>query len=248
MKKETIIKISVLILVIATILVNALANILPINGLTTGKISDSISILFVPSGYVFSIWGLIYLGLLFYAFYIFKDFQKEDREIFPWFVLSSISNITWILLWHHELVALSVVAMILLLTSLIAIYMITEDKKYSKIKRVPFQIYLGWVSVATIANIAGALYIANWNGFGIPKEIWAVVMIGVATKLAILITSLKKDIYYPLVIIWAIVGILLKFFSTSDMITGATLISIMAILMNIFSNTYCRESTPVKKK
>jgi hypothetical protein len=248
MKKEIILKIFVLILVLATILVNALANTLPINGLTTAEISNSIPILFVPAGYVFSIWGLIYLGLLFYAFYIFKDFQKEDQKIFPWFLLSTISNIAWIILWHYEKTAISVIPMILLLSSLIAIYLITDKDKYIKLKRIPFQIYLGWVSVATIANIAGALYVNQWSALGIPEEIWGVVMIGVATKLAILMTSIKKDIYYPLVIIWATVGILLNFFSASDMITGATLVSIMAILMNIFSNTYCCESKASKKK
>lgn len=241
MKKTILYKIIVLILVISTIVVNALANILPINGFTTGELSDAIPIYFVPAGYVFSIWGLIYIGLLFYSLYIFKDFQKEDRKIFPWFLLSSICNMIWIVLWHYKLVSLSVIVILLLLLSLIAIYIITQTKQYSKLKRIPFQIYLGWVSVATIANIAGALYLIKWNGFGIPEEIWSVVMIGVATKLAIFMTSTKRDLLYPLVIIWATIGILINFFSTSDLITGASLVSVMAIIMNMFVNTYCKK-------
>ena len=132
--------------------------------------------------------------------------------------------------------------MLLLLSSLIAIYNITDTKEYSKLKRIPFQIYLGWISVATIANISGALHISQWNGFGIPEQIWAVIMIGIATKLAILVTSMKKDVFYSLVIIWAVIGILVNFFSKSDLLTGACLVSIMAIFMNIFTVIYIKKT------
>lgn len=239
MKKETIYKVSTLIAILTTIIVNTLANLLPINNLTTAEISDSINIYFVPAGYVFSIWGLIYLGLLIYAFKTFKKWEKVDTKIFPWVMLASLSNIVWIFFWHYELIILSLIPMTLLLISLIIIYIITETKKYSLLKRIPFQIYLGWISVATIANFSAALYVLNWNGFGVPAEIWSVVLIGVATTLSILITSMKKDIYFTLVILWAVVGILYKFYYLSDLITGATLVSVMAIGINTFANTYC---------
>jgi hypothetical protein len=242
MKKILIIKTLIFLCFSITIAVNALANLLPINGITTGQVSDAIPIYFIPAGYVFSIWGLIYLGLLLYAFYTLKDFQKEDVKIFPWFVISSISNMFWIILWHYQFVYLSVLPMLLILISLIAIYNITDTEKYNKIKRIPFQIYLGWISVATIANISGALHLTNWNGFGIPEEIWAVVMIGVATKLAIFTTTMKKDMFFSLVIIWAIVGILVNFFSKSDLVTGACFVSIMAIAMNIFTTMYIKKT------
>ena len=242
MRKGIILKILIFLLLTTTIAVNALANIVPINGVTTGEISNAIPIYFVPSGYVFGICGFIYISLLFYAFYIFKDFQKEDEKIFPWFVIGSLSNTIWIVLWHYKFIYLSILPMLLLLSSLIAIYNITDTKEYSKLKRIPFQIYLGWISVATIANISGALYISQWNGFGIPEQIWAVIMIGIATKLAILVTSMKKDVFYSLVIIWAVIGILVNFFSKSDLVTGACLVSIMAIFMNIFTVIYIKKT------
>ena len=123
-----------------------------------------------------------------------------------------------------------------------------DSKNYTKLKRIPFQIYLGWISVATIANIAGALHIFKCCTMGVPEEIWAVVMIGVATMLSILMTSIKKDIFYPLVIIWAVTGILIHSFSLSDIVTGASMVSIISILINLFANTYCKKETITEKK
>jgi len=230
MKKDLIIKLAVTASVVAMFVVNSLANILPINGITTGALSDAIPIYFVPAGYVFSIWGLIYAGLVVYMISMFTNFTKEDRAIYPWVIASSLANAAWIFLWHYRLVYVSVIAMVIILASLIAIYTILHKaKKVSVLKTLPFNIYLGWISVASIANVSAALYVANWNGFGISPEIWSAIMIIVATGLAVY-SMYKKTYSYSLVILWAIIGILVKFSGLSNPVEIATTVGILAII------------------
>lgn len=216
MTKDIIRQAAVLISLLITIFVNVLSNALPLNGRTAGEISDSFDILFVPAGYVFSIWGLIYLGLLAYAIYQLLPSQRENprlRQTGWWFVLSGVANSTWIFLWHYDYVALSVVAMLVLLVSLLNIYLRLGNGKTAVSRaekwlvQLPFSIYLGWITVATIANITVFLYDINWNGFGLSAEIWAVIMLGVATVVAGLMTASRGDIAYLLVLVWAFAGI-----------------------------------------
>ena len=167
MNNDRIRQIAVVIAVIAMITVNILANALPINGQATGEISDRFDVYFVPAGYVFSIWGLIYLGLLGYAIYQALPAQAQNpdlQSIGYLFVLSSIANIAWIFFWHYNLFTLSVVAMLALLILLILIYLrldigraqVAPAMKW--LVHLPFSIYLGWITVATIANITSWLY------------------------------------------------------------------------------------------
>src|SRR5512137_1573723 len=105
MKKEIFRQIAVVLTVLATIVVNALANILPINGQNTGEISDRFKVYFVPAGYVFSIWGLIYLGLIAMAIYQALPSQRANprlRSTGWWISLGGLANIAWIFLWHYE--------------------------------------------------------------------------------------------------------------------------------------------------
>jgi len=229
MKKELLIKLSVTVSVVAMFIVNALANILPINGVTTGALSDAIPIYFVPAGYAFSIWGLIYAGLVIYIISMFTNFTKEDKAIYPWVITSSLANIAWIFLWHYRLIYLSVIAMVIILASLIAISLILhKSKKVSIFKTLPFDIYLGWISVASIANIAAALYTANWDRFGISPEVWSAIMIVVSTGLAVY-SIFKKTYSYSLVILWAIIGILVKFSGLSNPVEIASTLGILTI-------------------
>lgn len=214
---------------IIVIVVNTLANALPLNGQTTGEVSDRFDVLFVPAGYVFSIWGLIYLGLI--AFTVFQALPKQKansslKKISPYYWLTCIANSTWIFFWHFELFQLTIIAMVILLFGLIMIYRvwnITEQKSSpieSVLVGIPFSIYLGWVSVATIANFAQVLVYANWNGWGISAQIWTVIMLAVTGILGFIMLWREKDHYFGLVLIWALIGISLKqkdiaFISTS---------------------------------
>ena len=207
------------IALVITIVVNGLANALPLNNQTTGEISDRFQVYFVPAGYVFSIWGLIYLALLGFVIYQALPGQRQNptlRKIGYWFAISSLANSIWIFLWHYEAFIWSVVIMLVLLVSLIQIYLRLDigRREVSLLERIlvhiPFSIYLGWVTVATIANITSYLEYVNWNGWGLAPEIWAVIMLAVAFVVSAAMAWLRADSAYLLVIIWAVVGIGIK--------------------------------------
>lgn len=202
------------------LIVNTLANTLPLNGKTTAEISDSYPVLFTPAGYVFSIWGLIYLALIgFTVFQALPGQQTNSRieRIGGWFALANLLNAGWIFAWHWELLGLSVILMLGLLTCLLVIYTRLEIGLHPPLHPMeralvdfPFSLYLGWISVATIANISAALYAAGWNGLGLAPEIWAVIMIGVATLIGLLMIHRRNAVVYPAVLIWAFIGIRLR--------------------------------------
>lgn len=204
----------------AVISINILANALPLNGLDTGEISDRFDIYFVPAGYVFSIWGLIYLGLIAYTVYQALPSQRENpslRQIGYWYVLSCAANIVWIFLWHYEVFNLTLIAMLVLLASLIVIYLrlnigrATVSTTERLAVHLPFSIYLGWITVATIANATQLLDVLNWGGWGISEEIWLVIMLAAAVLITAAVLFTRRDIAYALVIVWAVVGIAVKF-------------------------------------
>lgn len=216
MNKDVIRQICVLLALIVTIVVNVLSNAIPLNGMTAGEISDSFEVFFVPAGYVFSIWSLIYLGLIAYAVFQLLPSERENprlRQTGWWFVLSSAANSVWLFLWHYGYFGLSVVAMLTLLTSLIVIYLrlgvakevVSSSERW--LVHLPFSIYLGWITVATIANITAFLDFVDWNGFGIAPEAWTIIMLIVAVVVAGLMAYDRKDIAYLLVLIWAFIGI-----------------------------------------
>ena len=200
----------VVVSLLAVISINALANMLPLNGQTTGEISNRLPVLFTPAGYVFSIWTLIYVLLIIWVIGLWRtrnngDTLLEKRSIL--FIISNIFNISWIFLWHYELFALTVVAMIGLLITLLLLYRTyqVQDDKISS--RLPISIYLGWISVATISNISYVLTVYQWSGWGLSDPLWAVIMMTVGTALALHIRFHHFDIAYPFVFIWAFIGI-----------------------------------------
>jgi hypothetical protein len=215
---------------LAVVIVNALAVLLPINNRTTQQLSDKYPNLFVPAGITFSIWGIIYILLLVFIIYQFVvAFRKSslERDIFEkigiLFFISCIFNVAWIFAWHYEIVWLSLIIMVLFLISLISICVrlavgrqpVRNSEKI--LVNIPFSVYLGWITIATIANATAFLVKINWNGFGIDSQVWAaiVITIGVIITLAILFS--RNDIFYSLVVIWALVGILLKRISDNSM-------------------------------
>jgi hypothetical protein len=214
--RDIIRQISVVAALIITIAVNIMSNALPFNGLTAPEIADSFDVYFVPAGYVFSIWSLIYLGLIAYAVFQLLPAQRENprlRQTGWWFVLSCAANSIWLFLWHYGYFGLSVVAMLTLLISLTVIYLrlgigrqtVPSGERW--LVHIPFSIYLGWITVATIANITAFLDFINWNGFGIAPEIWTIMMLVVAIAVAGLVTYTRQDIAYLLVLVWAFIGI-----------------------------------------
>jgi hypothetical protein len=208
---------------VAVLVVNTLASTVGINGRLTGALSDAIPNLFVPAGLTFSIWGVIYLLLLLFIiaqarglFSAGESGPEGTRRIGWLFFLSSGANVAWLLLWHYELVGLSLLAMLVLLGSLLAVYLRLGTGRTPAgpaerwFFRVPCSVYLGWITVATIANATAFLVKAGWNGFGLPPEVWTVVVIVVAALITGAVLATRRDAGYGLVILWALVGIMLK--------------------------------------
>jgi hypothetical protein len=241
MNRDTVRQVVVIVAIIAMIVVNALANALPINGQNTGEISDRFSIYFVPAGYVFSIWGLIYLALAAFTIYQALPSQRDNsrlRRVGYLVALSSLANIVWIFLWHYEQFPLTLLAMLLLLACLIAIYLrlgtgrtaVSTAERW--LVRVPFSLYLGWITVATVANMTQVLEYVGWSGWGLSEEFWAVIMLLAATAIAGAVSLTRGDIAYMLVIIWAFVGIALKHAGTPVVsITAWVMTAVNAVLL-----------------
>ncbi|WP_152443393.1 TspO/MBR family protein [Bacillus sp. THAF10] len=195
------------------IVVNYLANALPLNGLTTGDIANRITVLFQPAGYVFSIWSLIYLLL---GIWIIRQIPKSRRNLPIYvntsslFVLSCLLNSAWVVLWHYGFWVTTVAVMVGLLCTLIALYLKMRASNPGKLDLATFSIYLGWISVATIANISYVLVELGWDGFGLSAVTWTVIMLVVATLLAVWFRMSNDDWLYPLVFVWAFIGIGVK--------------------------------------
>jgi hypothetical protein len=218
--KDILRQVSVALTIFATIVVNVLANTLPINGLNTGAISDRFKVYFVPAGYVFAIWGVIYIGLIAFAIFQALPSQRENPRLRAtgwWIALGGLANIAWIFLWHYEQFTLTLVAMLVLLGTLIITYLglgtgrSTVSRAETWAVRVPFSIYLGWITVATIANITELLYFLKWDGFGIAAEVWMYIILVAVFVIATLMNFSRRDIAYTAVILWALAGISIKF-------------------------------------
>jgi hypothetical protein len=218
-RRDVVRQVTVALCVVITIAVNALANILPFNNLTTGEISDRFRVYFVPAGYVFSIWGVIYLFLIGFAIYQALPAQRGNawlRRIGYLFAASCAANVIWLFLWHYERFVFTLIAMVALLLLLISVYLILGIGKRRVstaellLVHVPFGIYLGWVTVAAVANATSVLDYLKWSGWGISPEAWAVVMLVIGAAIASAISITRGDIAYVLVIVWAFIGIAVK--------------------------------------
>ena len=208
MKKNVLIKILVTLAYFAVITVNYLANALPIGGVTTGEASDSFSNLFTPAGVTFSIWGLIYTLLLVYVCIIgglfgkkpSKKKQKILNKVGVLFIVNAIANCCWIFAWHHGQIALSVIIMLVLLITLILVADLLNKEKFSLTDticlRLPFSIYFGWITVATIANITVLLVSIGWNGWGISEQIWTIIILLIGATIGIWRGLKDKNIAY----------------------------------------------------
>jgi len=239
MNKDLLRQITNLVAVIATIGFNILANALPLNGQNTGAISDRFRVFFVPAGYVFAIWGLIYIGLIAFGTYQALPSQRANprlRRVGYLFALSCLANIAWLFCWHYNAFTLSVIVMLVLLLLLITIYLrleigLVQVRAAEKwCVDVLFSVYLGWISVATIANITDLLYYLGWAGGAISPQAWAAIMLAAAVVLSGLMLFTRGDVAYALVILWAAFGIFTKQLS-NGLVAYAALLACGAVLL-----------------
>ncbi len=213
------IQISNIIALVITIVINYLSNTGIINGNTMASVSAKYQNLFTPSGYAFSIWGVIYLMLIAFVIHQSKGlfstkFAPEVvKKIGWWFVVSCVANSVWVFAWLYDYTGVSVIIMLLLLFSLVKIVLNTRmEFDLIPLKQIafewwPFAIYLGWIGVALIANIAAYLTKIEWDGFGLSNVSWAIGMICVAGLLYVVLIWERNLRESATVGIWSLVAV-----------------------------------------
>lgn len=227
--KSFVIKILATVSFLGMVMVNALANILPINGIDTGAVSDLYPNLFAPAGMTFSIWGVIYFLLLIYTIYQFtspKDQNEKEKnekilnQVGIYFIISSLANILWVFSWHHLLIPLTVLLIIIILVCLARIARYLDKKELSNKEKLfiklPFSVYFGWITVATIANITVFLVSVDFSGWGILPSVWTITVLFVGALIGMIRLLKDRDIAYGLVFIWAYYGIYFKHITFFD--------------------------------
>ena len=218
-----------------TLAVNILANLFPLGGYQTGEVAWKYENLFVPAGFTFSIWGLIYLLLAIFCVRFFFAKAETVRRLGPWFIVANVLNAAWLFAWHHLFIGLSLLIMLALLASLIGFYMatrsVTSDQPGAERlgKRLPASVYLGWITVATFANAAAFLTSISWNGFGVAPEVWYGIALAAIVAITWAILWLRRDIAFALVALWAAWGLYSRHHLAGDELTSTGLAPALAM-------------------
>jgi hypothetical protein len=224
---------------LATLVVNYLAVSLPIGGLTTAQIAARYPIFFLPANFTFGIWGIIYLGLAVFAVQQARPSERSDahvRQLDVLFPITCVANMAWLFFFQNRAFGLSMVPMLVLLATLIVIYLrlgigrATVSNLTRWTIHVPFSLYLGWITVATISNATYVLYDAHWSGFGIGGATWAAIMMIVATVITLAFIATRNDIAYALVVIWALYGIANRQAATPSVAVTAIVLAVVIFL------------------
>ena len=215
---KTLMSVSFLLMIV----VNVLANVLPLGGRTTGAISDHYANLFAPAGYTFAIWGLIYLLCAVHVLYQLGIFrgrgagsnEKLLRQVAILFSVTSLANTAWIFFWHYDNIPMAMAMTGTMLVMLIAIMALTRRQSLAAreklLIRLPFSAYFGWITVATIANATVLLVALGWDRWGLSESFWTVVVLIAGVLIGAAWIHRAKDLAYGLVLIWAYAGILVK--------------------------------------
>lgn len=246
-----------LVAILAAFGINILANVAPFNGQTIGEIANTVfrEVLVTPANYAFAIWGLIYLGLISLGVYQVLPRQRQNinlRRIGYLLVLASLAQIFWVFFFQYQLFTLSLFAMLGILLPLIVIYLRLEIglRRFSQRERwliqIPISIYLAWISVATIVNVATTLYALGWNGWGINPEVWSAIALVAGAAIGAIVSIQRADLAFVLVIVWALIAIAVR----QANIPLITIISgglALALIILITLNLASRRQSSAKK-
>lgn len=219
-----------------------------LGGLDTAAVSDKYANLFAPAGFTFAIWGVIYALLFIYLLRVWHVITtakprikaKEQTILLQQFTLTSVLNIAWLFAWQYQVLWLSVLLMIALLVTLLQIQRGLSTLQLSRGEsftvRVPFSIYAGWITVATIANITTWLVSVGWNGGGLMSSIWMVIIVITGVIIGMKNALLRHDWVYLAVFVWAYFGILYKHMTVFNM-EHMNVIITLAILLPVLIMT-----------
>jgi hypothetical protein len=228
---------------IITVIINYLSNTGIFNDNTMASVSARYQNLFTPAGYAFSIWGLIYLGLLAFIIYQARSLFKKNAndgiviKTSWWFVLSCMANCTWVLAWLYEYTGLSVLIMLVLLVCLLRILTnanrLQNDIKIKTFVVWPFSIYTGWICVALVANIAAWLTKMQWDGFGITQTSWAIIMICTSGAILLFVAWNYELPGFSLVGVWALVAISMADWNKARLVAQAAIVVSIILLVSL---------------
>ncbi|PKP27066.1 MAG: hypothetical protein CVU03_00535 [Bacteroidetes bacterium HGW-Bacteroidetes-2] len=252
---NTTLKITNTIALLATLFINYLANTGLINGNTMATVSAKYENLFTPAGYSFAIWGIIYVFLL--GFIIYQGlslFNKAKINDFAtllgwWFVVSCVANSLWVFAWLYEFIGVSVILILILLFSLLKIIVRTNMERWdAPLKTIaflwwPFSIYSGWITVASIANIAAYLTKIGWDGFGLSEVFWTITMILIAGMLHLFITWNRNMREFALVGVWALIAIAVANWEAQPTIVYTAIITAIILFLSSSFHAYNNRST-----
>lgn len=231
-----------LVSIFTAFITNILGNAFPVKGITIGQISNDIfkNVLIIPANYAFSIWGIVYLGLISLAIYQVLPSQRENpafRRIGYFLVLASLAQTVWVFIFQQLLFPLSLGAMLIILLSLIAAYLglgvgvNPVNRQMRWFAHFPVSIYLGWISVATIVNVAVVLYNLGWNAWGLNYQIWTIIMLTIAFIIATFVIQNRRDFIFPSVFIWAFVAIAFRNFDNLSVAAVAIIEAVILLVL-----------------
>lgn len=231
---------------LGVLVTNFLANALPIAGRTTGDVADQYPNLFTPAGITFSIWGVIYLSLLVFVVLQSRGLFRERvapeylESIGPWFFLSCLCNVGWILVWHQLWVVPSMILMLGLLYTLLVIYQRLDGYAWRGFGwiRLPFSLYLAWICVATLANTTVLLVDLGYSGQPLSAGVWTAILVGLASVLGLFFLYRRNDPVFPLVIVWALIGIIVKLRASFDWDFSPIIAASIGIALLVFSDLW----------
>lgn len=208
------------------IAVNVLANLLPLNGVTTGEVADTFPNLFAPAGFTFAIWTVIYLLLVLYILYVMGMFRRGGRKVSHTllrgteflFSISCLANTAWIFAWHFYNIPMSMLMMAVIFLCLCLITWFVQNASLTQGEewwiRLPFSVYYGWITIALVANVTVLLVSLGWDGFGFRATVWTILILLAAALIGAATTVRRQDAAYGLVFLWAYAGILFKHVSS----------------------------------
>lgn len=224
MKRQRLLAISNALIFLVHVFISYSTQFKLINRKDVGEVSNTYSSLFTPAPITFAIWGVIYISLLAFCVYHLIhawrqstsfEANKDLMTIGGWFILNNIATISWLIAWTNEQLLLSVLLIFTQLISLIIIntrlpvYDPTRGAASKIFTQFPLSIYFAWLTIATIANTSSYLAALNWGG-GISAVTWTVIMISVAVIITVMVVLMRKNVFYGIVVIWALYGIILK--------------------------------------
>jgi len=239
----------------AVIVVNSLAGgTTLLGGRNTADVSAAYPTLITPAGFTFSIWGVIYALLAAFIVFQLLPSHRQDRfnrQVGYFFILSSLFNIIWLFLWQYEYIATSVPLIFALLVTLIIVYLRLDVGRSAATRgervcvHLPFSVYLGWITIASIADVSSGLVSVNWTGFGLSPSTWAQLVVLVALVITLLVIGTRRDPAFGLVVVWALIGITANQLAHPDvtMVTEASAVLVAAAALVVLYLVLARSGT-----